>query len=218
MDWSFWIREFGNGAFYLMRDVLVPLSWPILALIVALIFREDFSKLLARVKEAGTQGLKLDPDPQSRPSETPTELSDEVFERVGEQAPTGLQPWIRNIQQVVASNPALREEGNLIQALAIANRRAFFESVLRVIYGTQIRVLGRLQDGPVSPSELKYLHELHLARAGDHAIRSLEGWMVYLINSYLVEVVDGQYAITEFGRSFYDLFLESGIDPDYRVW
>jgi|GEM_PF-3459339 len=220
MSWELWLDRIGNGIFLILRDVIVPLSWPLLIGAATFAFRSDLSKLLSRLKRAGSQGFELESEIQNRPehTDTPGTISEEIFEKVGQEAAPGLQPWVTNIQNSVVETPALGEQSNLIKALAIANRRAFFESVLRIIYGTQIRAIGRLAQAPRFPDDLADLHASHLADAKEFGVHPIANWMGYLLRANLVCVENGRYQLTDYGRSFYDLFLESGFDPSIRSW
>jgi len=219
MEQHDWFEFFSNGLFSLLKDVLVPLGWQIVAISILIVFRRDFSNALARMKSAGKNGLQFDHDSQRSEDNTksPEEISKDTFITAKKSADSGLTPWLDNIQYEVDKYGVPTNE-ELIRALAVSNRKAFGESVLRIIYGTQLKALEHLSKEPATLAQLSQLFENHAQLAGNFALPSIEMWMKYLVDSNLVEFSNGKYDLTPFGESFYEHFVSSGLNPSFKSW
>ena len=60
---------------YLIFDLLKGLAWPVVVLVLVLLFRSKLQELIPRVKKAGPSGLEFDTQVQKNiPTSTPGEL------------------------------------------------------------------------------------------------------------------------------------------------
>lgn len=205
------ISYLSGGLAFFLREVVVPLAWPSVALLALLLFRSQIRDFLARVRKAGPSGVEADPA-------TPQGISNASFEISADNRKPGLQPWLDQVKFWIEPVPNDKRPEQLMLALANANRRAFGESILRTIYGTQLKAVARLSKKSCTEDELADLYMEHRSEARDFALRTFELWIGFLIQANLVQFSGGRYELTPFGNSFYDLFVMSGFTPLMKVW
>jgi hypothetical protein len=189
-----------------MADILEAYRWPLvvfgLAVIAVVVFREQIAGLLGRSRKVPTPFGALIVD---------QELPDDVQEFVG-----GLQEVLQ------AQRADLEEKQRTIeewQGLATQYSTGWwYEQTYRVIFGSQIALLQRLnvsRAGAVA-DELDVHYQLHLAlaRIGGPAYRiSREQYLNFLCEAGLVEAEGDRYRISEWGRGFLVYLIQAGISP-----
>ncbi len=200
-----------------LKDVLVPLAWPAVVMGGLLLFKSDIRGALKRIVKAGRAGIEMSPQGGDRQTETPESFSDDTFEKIDDED-KALKPWLAQLEQHLERNHEENSVDGIKRLAAISNRRAHGEYIFRLIFGSQLQAMERLISGPKSLDQLRDLYKQHYEEAGAHALPTAEAWMMFLLDTNLVQLVDGKFSLTDFGRSFYDLLIQSGFSVRSKVW
>jgi len=186
------------------------------ALVGVVILRSPIHSLFERIIEVGPSGAKLSPPQQQTATGSEPRKSD-IPKGAIEPDPE-LNLWEGPIRREIderrlGGTDELPEL--LIRALAHANRRADFERVARLIFGTQIGVLKQLNNtGPQPEEVLKKWFKEHKKRAKENAFGDFAEWMRFLLGLSLVTMKNGEFEISKYGRQALDFLFNSGITED----
>ena len=217
-----WTGFIVEGLFSFLTGVLVPLAWPLVAITVALLFKKDISELLDRVMSFDGSAFKFRPRDQQgarfASESLPKPDSSEVSSGLDSEPNPDIRPWLDHINNVIANDASLGSVDHLKLELALANRRAHWESVGRDIYGSQIEALEALRRGALSNEALAPYFDTHVARAGNRAYRNICDWMSFLVRMSLVRPTQTGYEITDIGRSFYLQLIAAGFSTTSHRW
>jgi hypothetical protein len=200
----------------ILVQFIVPLAWPVALLVGIFILRSPIHNLLERVVELGPGGAKLSP-PQLQTATDSAQRTSEIPIDTSKSDPE-LDLWEKPIRREIEKRGLVTSDGlteQLISALAQANRRADFENVARVIFGTQIGALKQLNSlGPLPESTLKKWFKEHKKRAKENAFGDFKQWMRYLLDLPLVTMRNGEFEISRYGRQVLDFLFNSNITED----
>ena len=205
--------------------------WPLCVFVLALVFRKPLVGLLGRIETFKGWGAELSTSSAAKQLDKPlTPAGDDLLAKPAEaqallpigdaleeqrnavknyggEYPT-LRLWMDNIKAHLASlhfDLASQETSELlIRHLAVAQQLAKAEAVYRLIFGSQIAAMHKLnQTGPHPESVIRPYYE----RARNRSPRfyndySFESWMDFLTGNQLVAYEKGQYGISLLGRDF----------------
>ncbi len=200
-----------------LKDVLVPLAWPCTAFGALLIFKSELRGVLKRVIKAGPSGFEMSPQFGDQPPKAPDPFSDDAFRKIEEDDP-GLKVWIDDLEGYLKKNPQHSNIESIKRIAAAQSRRAHCIYIYSRIYGSQLQALERMVEGPQLLKHLTDLYIQHANAAEKFAYPNVEAWVQFLQITNLVNIEDGKLYLTEFGNSFYDLLVRSGVSMKSRVW
>lgn len=172
-----------------------------------LLFKKNIRNLIDRIIEVGKGGIKCN----SMPEQTP--VLDNVEKKLNENSQEFLLPTIKHnislINKYITENkdkfPTDKEEiEHLKYCLADITFILRCERVYQIIFGSQIRVLKKLNAGiDVSIEEINIiLEENKKALPLVFEKWDVNMYMYFLIESNLIEVIEEKYLITNFGMDF----------------
>jgi len=200
-----------------LTDVLVPLAWPIVATVIALLFKSEIKGGLTRVVKAGPGGVELTPQHNIQNSNTIEALSDSAYDKDMSEV-QGLDPWMDRVERYLKQHPAENNPTALKRIAALLDREAYCTNIYSLIFGTQIKAMERMISEPKSLEQLSDLYERHVNEAGKNAITDASSWVQFLLKADLVEVFAGKYKLTTMGESFYDMLVQRNLSAKNRVW
>ena len=190
-------------------DVLVPLAWPAVAIIGLVLFRSAIRDLLQRIVKAGPSGIEASPQLGNQSSKTLSSDAGDTFLSAAAKD-KGLSPWLQKLEQYLKDNKIDDNIEAIKRVAASSDRRAHSEYVYRLIFGSQLQAIERMVGSPKTIEQLRDLYSKHKKDAGEHAFDDADTWMNFLLITGLVSISDGNYSLTDFGRSFYDILIQSG--------
>ncbi len=178
-------------------DCFRVLAWPVVALLIAFMFREKIRSAIPRVRKFWIFGSGAELDP-AQPQEAPAEEEAETYAE-------GLD-LVEYYEQALTEQQTEAEQ--LQQQLAVAELRVELEMLWNRIYGSQINALRQLRDAPngLTREALKPIHADAQARRG--LLLPFDTWMEFLIRktgpsgSFVTLAPDGTYLITQKGVAF----------------
>jgi hypothetical protein len=125
---------------YLIFDLLKGLAWPVVVLVLVLLFRSKLQELIPRVKKAGPSGLEFDTQVQKNiPTSTPGELK-----RLPLPQTAAISTQEKIIHQQLEQYSVDQRVDLLVNQLAQAQLSTVFERVYGAIYASQIAGLRAL--------------------------------------------------------------------------
>ena len=213
--------------------------WPLCSFTLMLVFRKPLIALLSRIETFKGWGAELSTSSAATQLEVPrTPAGDDLLAKFAK--PQALLPlgdgleeqrnvvknyggdhqtllrWMSNIKTHLASlNFSLDSQETsevLIRHLAVAQQVARAETIYRLIFGSQILTLRKLnQTGPHPESVICPYYE----RARNKSRRfysdyPFESWLAFLTRNQLVVYEIEQYAITLYGRDFLEWLDATG--------
>lgn len=213
-------KPFGSFLMRFLVEVIVPLGWPIALVGIFATFRQQIGELIPRTETVGPTGASFAAMRQEINTETQVDLTNQLSEPFDDPI---LNPWYELVEKAV-ENITPREEADLMKslkvALAMALRKADFEMLARVVWGTQISILKRLRDDPSNPKtedELNDQFKEHMERSDNTAFVRFVDWMAILVDHRLVQYDAGKFEITPVGVLFLDFLYARKIDES-RMW
>lgn len=178
----------------LILRYLKVLQWPIVILVLGIVFRPYLPEIVQRAREIGPGGVKLDPPQQEKVALE----NEKAFQDVTEKS------------DVVD----LQTDGGRKKALRDFQLKWSLEKVYRNIYGTQIDALIRLNAFPdgLGDGQLMDIYTRHRSLA-PNPHPNLTEFTQYLASFGLVSFEPSKriYKITDIGRLFLDYIKEEGI-------
>lgn len=198
-----------------LTEVVVPLAWPIVAILSVWAFKKEIREALARIVKAGPTGIEMSPQPTSTSGALlltkgdnlkAARNSSEETERWGY-----LQPWLSALEQNLGRTGHLNDIAEIKKIAAANDRRAAAQFLLRTIFGTQYEALLRMLNKPQSLSDLDDLFKQHQHKLEERAYPNPEAWLGWLTQNGIVQLTEGRYTMTEMGKSTMDLIAVHGM-------
>lgn len=208
--------------FDLVLNFLSAISWPIVCLIIASFFKKPISIFLKRVKkisygdavfESGRKKQKDDKseidlatkgDDFSSIDQTISKFSD-----VGQKYALEIVEAETKISEIVDSQ--LKYE-RLLKYSQLLLMIKFFERTYRLIYGSQIRLLHKLNYSPEKSQDVKYLYD-NAANYFPETYKDYpyEDYLKFLVTEGLItkDENEGILSITDVGKDFLRYLVES---------
>jgi hypothetical protein len=215
------------------RTIIVDAAWPIVALVGLLLFRQPLGKLIGRIRRAGLTGVEAEPEvsQQEAPS-IKEQIAEGLRQTTGGNALTlpAPTPLIKFVEGNITETLKQRGLDNLstddqkrlfIREYALLTIKAHFEQIGRLIFGTQILLLKRLQvDGPIGRQAAMAIFRKHVRRLRDAAISrpaNFDAWIDYLIQTDLIRVNDQDcYTLQPLGEDFLLFAKASNLTEETR--
>jgi len=202
-------------------DVLNTITWPVVALILAIYFRQsvrDISKALVNVSQRLRRfgDLELQEEQSETIGQPPHEAA--LADVLGDDP--DLRAWAEDAERTLQQANVLQSEtkARLIRAWAHANRARLLDRLARLIFQTQVDALRKIEQGPTDGRALRRFHSDHVRRATargipEDQIFNFQRWIEFLTSNELaIRGVNG-YTITDRGRAFLQNADQTGL-PD----
>jgi hypothetical protein len=192
-------------------EFLVAISWPIVVLIIALMFRADLGALIPRLKRAGPSGIEFDAAEQRKQAAEISQSNPAELKKI---------PGVQRTAASVGVEQKLREAINKIEQserfdvvlaeLASSRLETHFALTYNIIFGSQIRALRLLNErnGVVPVSEAHAYFEEVKANHGEFSDWTFEQYSNFLRVAYLIEERNNQVFLTDIGREFLFFILK----------
>jgi len=201
-------------------EYLKIISWPLSFIISILLFRQNLSRLIDRIKGLSTpfgsvdtskleeqqnnfddEELSLKRIPENIIIEKEAEIRAELEQKYGE--------VVKDYQENYE-----KDRNNLINELSIRDLYLDFERTYNVIFGSQIALL-RILMAQMSIGESRAFLELYFQGIKQKFLASFTNWTVdnyisFLINKNLIDTGNGMYKITEKGINFLSYIVTLG--------
>jgi hypothetical protein len=195
---------FNLEAWKLIVDLVKGIAWPLAALIIAAIYRNDFRGLIPRVRKAGPGGVEFDPVDQPKNPPLSAEVTTPTTSDDAELSPRQ-KTVAEQIREELKSVPQQQHVKALIHSLAKLRLAAYFENTYSFIFGSQIRLL-RVLHGAVSmalaDADAFFQKEARSNYPSQYGNATFEDWLQFLIARDLVVKTNTDISITETGREF----------------
>ncbi|MGX6647781.1 hypothetical protein ACWCOP_07545 [Maricaulaceae bacterium MS644] len=213
-----WLTNAGSALISIVRDVVVPLGWQVTVVVLVLMFRNQIAGAIERLKKFGRDGAELEPI-QSRSAERGPVQETLGTRPPGPETPLNhdsdktLAPFFEQFKTELAQMNLTNETEALIDQVVTERRRAYSETILRHIYGSQITLLDELLVTGVTNSDMIRRHfNAHLAKSEHKLFNNPEDWIHYLVQSGIVVGAYPEYRLTDAGRAALSYFRLLSID------
>lgn len=195
----------------------MPVAITILGIVFICMFRKNISSLLDRTRKA--KGIEFDPCSSQEIKKVEQNQNREELSKIinknatgieNKDLPEAIQEEIGRIELLISQSKTLEKrqdneiQAALVQQLAISNFRLWFEGVYYTIFGSQIKLLQRLEEKNYSFRELQGYYEE--AKNNIPELKSLN-WEIneylrFLITSNLIRMEQNEYFLTKNGKYF----------------
>ncbi len=184
--------------------VLKAMAWPASVFAIALFYKADLKALIPRLRKAGPSGVELDPPVQQ--SVVTTDLSGTIGKSLpGITRTVAIEDLERILRQQFSMIPDDDRVDRLVLELSQARLTAHFERVYRVIFGTQILCLRRLNErkSPVGLDDLKaFFSENTAPFPATYEHYGFDGWSAFMLNEMLIRNNGERIEISPVGKDF----------------
>lgn len=209
--------------------ILRLIVWPGLVASVIWFYRKEIRTKLANVTSVkGGENVSVDFAPamseqQKASAGTPNKPeitgNHQEFEKVKAEASSS--PLVRqraaqileNLQKANFTDPQKMDLGAFVVAgLQVENH---FWKAYNFIFGTQIALLQELNSRPLPEQAVQAYFDGVKARFPDvYSSATRDGYLAFLLNYGLIQIIEGQFAITEQGREFLVWLAKSQLSPN----
>jgi len=191
-----------------IAELLGPIAWPALAVVVAILFRTEIRSLLNRLR----RGVGVEFDPIRQPHESPNVLPEINTPAPGEAVRSSFPRTAvtREIEDSILSLPYIDAEqdrdSTLLTLAARAVLMTYFEQVESTIWKSQLELLSYLNSSP-NGADSEYVRTVFYQNAsnlypGMFSTYPYESYLGYLVNFDLVGIADGVVRITARGEEY----------------
>jgi hypothetical protein len=191
-------------------------AWPLAILIFLLVlafgFRKQVGRAIDRVKKAGPVELTAAPQNQ-QPVEVPTEAPPKIFHPLESPLLRSREEAIRSDIEKLFPDDVTARVNALITHLAATQFALAFESINRVIWGSQLELLLHVNSlsAGVNVDELRPFYEKAVSTSQDGLKEySFESYIGFLVNSGLLFRTNGRVLITPFAKEFLSHLARTG--------
>lgn len=191
------------------------LVWPLVVVILGLIFKKSIERLIDRTTKVSKSGLVAANKPQEAVESPKASNVNEFLKKTFDNA---LLVELEDIlkKQVDALNPTSHEERErlLMKLLASILILSIFDSTYYLIYGSQITALQHLNNfrgDNIPTTELKLFYDA--AKNVDpqfYRNYSFDSWLKFLESSLLIKYEGKNVAITIRGKEFLKYLVDQG--------
>ena len=191
-------------------------GWPLAVLIVALLYRKSLKDILSslvnqvpRVQKAW--GLELSPAERQNAVAEAISATEEFKQLPGVFRTDSVMEMERRFAALLSKVPADEHEARLRAALAATSLQASFERAYGAIFGSQIKALRAINAGTKQTSDIEHIFaSAKAAYPPVYQDYTFDDWLRYLENFEFITRLDGQIAITSFGREFLGYLAHMG--------
>jgi hypothetical protein len=210
-------------------DLANELKWPVVIAIVAIVAIaicrnevRDFIRRTYWISPTAVKATRQNPQIASSSTHSVPAISSPDF---GVQLSATVDPYVlaQRVNTIYADfdsrgiRPGEREEP-LIQLLAAALTREFWERVYLLIFGSQIRLLQKLNESPqgIAGEEIRDIYQTAASQYHDfYRNFTFENWINFTdASSLTTKESDGRHFITHSGRGFLKYLVAQGLSPD----
>ena len=209
--------------------ILRLIVWPGLVAAVIWFYRKEIRSKLANVttvkggKNVSVEFAPAMSEQQKASAGTPNKPeitgNHQEFEKVKAEASSSslvkqrAAQILENLQKANFTDPQKMELGAVVVAgLQVENH---FWKAFNFIFGTQIALLQELNSRPLPEQAVQTYFEGVKARFPDvYSSATRDGYLAFLLNYGLIQIIEGQYAITEQGREFLVWMARSQLSPN----
>lgn len=187
-------------------DLLKTIAWPLVVMIVAIYYKtETIKDLLPRLRKAGPTGVEFDPAAQQKTIASDIVASSSELKQKNNLLPP--TPAISQVESKLADDLKKIDPGDqialLTRELAVARLIVAFERIYRVLFGSQIYGLRRLNEvQKATIADAHALYETFRSQTPSDYPISFDVWIGFLKNQELVKENNGTVEITDIGRDF----------------
>jgi hypothetical protein len=125
-------------------DLLKGVSWPAALIIIALAFRSEFRSLLPRLRRFGPTGAEFDAAEKQQTTSETISTTKELKELPGFPRTPAIENLERQFHTSLEYIEGDKRKDVLVRLLAQARLETAFERIYRLIFGSQIALLKRL--------------------------------------------------------------------------
>ena len=204
-----------------LAELAGPLAWPVFALFVTIYFRKEARGLLGRLRKGA--GVEFDPPPQQlvlAPEASRASASSALAVAPPALSSPATLVWERNLAEmpiIKSAAPGTDREELLLRLLARSVLMSRFEAIEGSIWKSQMDLLMYLDRlvGGESPGRLKELfYDAAVALYPAVFVNySFEGYVSFLRNQQLVEIVGESVRITQEGKEYLAWRIEQSRAP-----
>ena len=202
---------------YILK-LLQALKWPLLVLILGiffiLVFRKPLSNILARIRSIGKRGIDINVSPQLENEDKRKAAVDELM-RVGD---SSVLIELENAILKDLNERGLETHGDSIKILtkhlAITQLALDFEQIYHLIFGSQIKLLKRLNQSlgvGLSKEDVEdYFETIKIAFPEVIRNWNLADYLSFLLSRALITRQENNYHITIKGIEFLIWMIRTG--------
>lgn len=200
-------------------DLIKGIAWPLAIAFIAWFYRDDIKSLLPRVEEAGPTGVKLRP-PEREQKTLATDLREAGQVELKELPGLGRTPTIARIEKdlhlSIQAYPEDQRTDIALRVLAEARLMLLFERMYRVMFGSQIAGLKRLNERTTVPlvEAIGYFEQVKEAYPDFYKDFGFADWIRFLQRENLVVVTEETVEITDLARDFLLYLTVQGLPED----
>lgn len=185
----------------ILFDLIKGTIWPISIIFLILIFKNDIRLLLPRLRKFGVQGVEVDPVDNQRRAEPDIGSTRNSKAIISNNTPviSAVESRIlKNLEQFDKSD----HESILVRALAEEQLVSTFERINRLIFGSQLLMLRRLNDQNsmlITEAEQIYETEAKMKYNEEYKDQTFQNWLDFLLKMELIYIRDDKLYITIYG-------------------
>jgi hypothetical protein len=189
-------------------QLLEILKWSavffVLILIAILLFQAQLAGFLSRVTSIGREGLKAAPAVANQQNQAdPNKEAQDVLKALDSPMLLEQEQAIRTQLEKQGIQNAGEKVDLLVRYLAICQLVVTFEETYRLIFGSQIYILKRVNESKVLKRSVVEEHFRHTQKLFPAFTDwDADRYMSFLLTFHLLQYQNEQYAITPFGIEF----------------
>lgn len=189
VNWLEWVKA--------LFDLAKGIAWPLAALIIVWIFKEEIRPRLAKITKASFTGVEFEGQP----------VESQKLDQTITVKPHPMPSVNQLAQSIMLELAPYKEEEKipaLIQNLASARVEAIFEFIFGNIFQSQIDALRALSKTPISLEDGRRLYESRVIPLNPEIYPNFpfDNWLRFLEMNHLIKVEDDVAKITDLGRDF----------------
>ena len=194
-----------------LATVFAPYAWPMVTLLLVLLFRGTVTLLLQRMIRLNKDGVEFSSPQQPEKTDARDKIELNGSSQISDST---ILPWLEKLNEEIRVSSFEGEElANRLKAALAANiRNALFERVSRLVFGTQLLALRRMaSSGGLTTDELKEIYNEHVNRLGDGIKSDYVAWVGFLEGNELVKYEATKLTLTPIGVLYLEFAKSIGI-------
>lgn len=202
--------------------IIEILKWPIVIIIIAMIFKKSISSLINRTKsiKGGKYGLEIEPSKQQKKVSKRLPETKSKKEEIEKRLNLLSDDTRNKLQEAIKKETdfdKLNTEEDKIEAILRYSEVLYiilnFERIYYLIFGSQIRLLNHLNSSYNQTINMtKFFYDNAVGRNPHLKDYSYEQYLSFLQNEKLVVIgKDETIQITLFGRDFLKYMIDTGL-------
>ncbi len=194
-----------------------PLDWPLVVLILGILFMIGFYKpitsLIGRVQEINKSGIRTSPSQIQQGSEQARQAADEIMKTFDNILLKEIEDSINKDLETKGLGKSEEAIKVLVRLLASNRVLLAFESLYSIIWGSQISILQTLNTKPDGETidAFRPIYDFASSLYPDAFNNySFDRYIDFLKKTNLITPLGDRYYITVFGREFLSYLIRSG--------